>query len=242
MILSKTIEEKDYELIQYEVNLLQDCHKELTGKGVRIDIGHHHRFWEYGMALKALYSWCDGIVKVKPSHNLLDVGAGLSLLGPTICWAEEIGITEVEPNTEYAKDRDICNSALLELNCPYYITWAGTQLSTFRQWHNTSNFYDAVFSISVMEHVAADHEFLRSLADMVKQDGLLFLTTDVMPRSGKGFHFDNLREHNYTVDDIKSKISYLESKGFSLLGESDLEYKGDQVFNYSFASIAMVKK
>lgn len=241
MVLTKTVEESDYGLIVDEVMVLKHAYNVLTSRGVKIEIGHDHRFWEYGVALKAFHNWMN-----TDNPKIADIGAGLSLLGPSISYSENLGLTEVEPNSSYEYDRNLCNGILLDLKKPK-IDWVNTELNTFRQWYNTSNFYDVVFCISVIEHVAADHEFLRNLAEMVKSGGLLFLTTDVMPRmpkeNGAGYHFDNLREHNYTMYDVCKMIEYLNvEKGFELLGESDLEYKGDKVFDYSFCSIAMRKK
>jgi SAM-dependent methyltransferase len=241
MILTKTIDEEDYKLINLEVKLLKDTQKILTEKGVRIDIGHEHRFWEYGMSLKALQDWmCD--VSKTDNPKIIDVGAGLGLLGPSLSYGQNLSICEVEPNTSYKYDRSLCNAVLLDLKKPI-ITWTGGQsLDIFSSFHKATNYYDVVFCISVIEHVADDHAFLRKLSEIVAPGGLLFLTTDVMPVMPGKYHFDNLREHNYTMFDICKKIEYLRSIGFELLGESDLEYKGDKVFNYSFASIAMVRK
>jgi SAM-dependent methyltransferase len=244
MVLTKTVQDEDYKLIEGEVLQLKDCYKALADRGVKIEIGHEHRYWEYGMGLKAFHDWNYESKVDNPS--IVDVGAGLGLLGPSLAWGEHLGITEVEPNSAYEHDRHLCNAILLGLKTPGN-TWINASLKTFREWHNTSYFYDVVFCISVIEHVAADHEFLKSLADMVKQGGLLFLTTDIMPTMPpappkNGYVFDNLREHNYTLSDIIKKISYLNELGFEIFGDADLRYHGDKVFDYSFCSIAMRRK
>ena len=245
MLLTKTVEEKDYdEIISNEVFELRDCYKVLTENGVRIDIGHPHRFWEYGMALKAFYEWDYNSGKnlngseTNINGSVVDIGSGLSLFGPALSWCENIKVVEIEPDKTCYEHRVICNKVLSENKKPE-ISWfpiTPEQLTAHRK-------YDAIFCISVIEHVAADHEFLKTIADKVVDGGLLFLTTDIMPREGKGYTFDNLREHNYTMLNICEMIKYLnEVKGFELFGEAELEYKGDKVFNYSFCSIAMVKK
>jgi SAM-dependent methyltransferase len=229
MILTKTVEEKDYDLIALQVKGLHDCYAALTDKGVKIDIGHEHRFWEWGTALEAFQDWMIDVSKTD-NPEVLDVGSGDGLLGPAFAWGQLLGITELEPRIECFNNRLLCNSLLK------------AKLNVLQSYDQLANSYDVVFCTSVIEHVVSDYEFLRSLANKVKQNGLLFLTTDVVPVMPGKYHFDNLRNHNYTVDDICKMIEYLKSIGFESFGEVDLEYKGSKVFDYSFASISMVKK
>lgn len=229
MILSKTVEDKDYKSIECQVSTLQATLDFLTNNGAKIELGHPHRMWEYGMALKAFETWIIEASKTD-SPEVLDVGAGDGLLGPSFAWGQNLSITELEPRQECFNNRMFCNSLLK------------TKLNLLQNYEQLAESYDVVFSISVIEHVVDDHNFLKILASKVKSGGMLFLTTDVMPTPTGKFHFDNLREHNYWMFDIKKKIEYLKTVGFQSLGGVDLEYKGDRVFNYSFASIAMVKQ
>jgi len=52
---------------------------------------------------------------------------------------------------------------------------------------------------------------------------LLFLTTDVMPSATGAYHFDNLREHNYTMVNITNMVNYLRTIGFESFGETEKE-------------------
>lgn len=233
MIFTKTVEEKDYTLIKDEVEVLERTFNQLSGLGVKLDawnVSHAHRKWEWGMAIKALTIWY--LEYNEENISIVDVGSGDGLLAPAISCGLSMSVTEIEPREECYTNRVHCNSILTN-NLKPEIKWIQK---------SDGSKYDVVFSISVMEHVVADHVFLKDLADMVKPSGLLFITTDVMPTMPGKYHFDNLREHNYVMFDILNKVRYLESVGFESFGESDFAYKGNQVFDYSFCSLAMVKK
>jgi SAM-dependent methyltransferase len=229
MILTKTVEEKDYDLIANQVRELRGCYVAITNGGAKIDIGHEHRFWEWGMALKAFQDWMIDVSKID-NPEVLDVGSGDGLLGPTFAWGQLLSITELEPRIECFHNRLLCNSLLK------------AKLNVLQSYDQLASSYDVVFCTSVIEHVASDHAFLRNLSQLVASGGLLFLTTDVVPVMPGRYHFDNLRERNYTMFDICKMIEYLKSIGFESFGEVDLEYKGSKVFDYSFASICMVRQ
>lgn len=236
MKFTKTLEPSDYENIQLEVQELKEAHQHFIERDIRIDLGHPHRFWEYGMAIKAFVKWAEIPGNSISKVSIVDVGAGLGLLGPTLAWCTgEFNVTEVEPNVECYSHRTVLNNWLHQEGKP--------QIRLTKEIKETDKF-DIVFCISVIEHVPDDHNFLRCLAELVKENGLLFMTTDIVPKMLGNYMYDNLREHNFTVADLYSKTHYLGSKGFEFLDKNDnpnFDYNGDQVFNYTFGAIAMVK-
>jgi 2-polyprenyl-3-methyl-5-hydroxy-6-metoxy-1,4-benzoquinol methylase len=232
MILTKTVEEKDYDLIANQAKDLEATYEFLSTRGAKLDawnVSHIHRKWEWGMALKAFQDWMIDVSKTD-NPEILDVGSGDGLLGPTFAWAQLLSITELEPRIECLHNRSFCNSLLK------------AKLNVLQNYDQLVSSYDVVFSISVMEHVQEDKEFLLKLASLINPKGLLFITTDVMPIMPGQYHFDNLRAHNYTMFDICTMIKTLNDLGFELFEDTDLEFKGAQVFDYSFASICMIKK
>jgi len=147
MLLTKTVEELDYKLIENEVVELRETQQRLKDNNfTAIDIGHEHRFWEYGMALKAFHTWWNGD---RNNLSLVDVGAGDSLLGPTFSVMEEIEILEIEPRTSCYRNRIDCNIALRSLGAKEISFFQGTTYNTELKGQK----FNAVFCISVIEHV-----------------------------------------------------------------------------------------
>lgn len=231
--LTKTMEMSDYEwLIRYR-ELAEASLLEFRKNNVRIDIGHPHRLWEYSMALRAYDMWAE--------HNqdpvtILDVGAGVGLLGPLFSLKLKLKVEEVEPEYNNYDFRVSCNSYLRSRQAPE-IKWYHSSLEKMplKKWN-------AIFCISVLEHTSNDMKFLEDLAMRVLPGGLLFLTTDVVPSLGRVYTFDNLRETNYTVEMLQEKISFLTREcGMDILGDSNLIYQETNVHDYNFAAITMEK-
>jgi cyclopropane fatty-acyl-phospholipid synthase-like methyltransferase len=102
--------------------------------------------------------------------------------------------------------------------------------------------YDVVYCISVVEHVNEERDFWKWLANLVKPGGLLFMTCDCVPELGRSYVFDNLRKMNYTVNTIKDRIQMLETEcNMKSFGEVELQYNGNHVHDYTFASVCMTK-
>ena len=105
---------------------------------------------------------------------------------------------------------------------------------------------DFVTCISTIEHVEDFFPFLDGLAQVTKPGGVLFLTVDIwdppVESTRDTAHFHWMRERIFTPKTWRMTAEQLKTKGFRFLGEQDWEYHGNQVYNYSFASIALIKK
>lgn len=234
MKFTKTLELEDYNLIANQVNELKSTQHYCTNNSIPFSLNHTHRYWEYGMALKAFENW----MLEKSATNtpsIIDIGAGTGLLGPTLSWQHNLAVTESEPDVGCFQPRSILNNWLYRDKKPII------QLRT----EIPETHFDVVFCISVIEHVAADHDFLKKISDLVKPNGLLFMTTDIMPKmpkeDGKGYVSDNIREHNFVIKDLQRMKDYFESKDFISFGEVDFEFHGVMVNDYTFGSLCVTK-
>lgn len=118
---------------------------------------------------------------------------------------------------------------------------------TLEQWHRAHPEvqYSRVVSISVIEHVEFLEPFVHALTQAVQPGGLLFLTTDCWDREGieDVAHFAWMRRRIYTPRSWRNLGDYLTSScGFEYFGEQDWSYNGNQVYDYSFISLALRKK
>lgn len=240
MTLSKTIELPDLELLKNHIYLIQEAEKNFVAAGLHTEIGHAHRYWEYGMAMEALTQW---VLHKRPQPwekaRIVDIGAGDSLFGPCLAWSTKAAVEEIEPREDVGPRRQEIN-AFLAGQKRGRLAWTQGDLVAY-PFPETK--WDAVFCLSVVEHVREQDAFWDVLPSVVKEGGLLFLTTDVVPDASRRYHFDNLRAINYTTDSLRVRAERILEKGFGwLAGEPDWEFHGAEVFDYSFMSLAMVRK
>lgn len=211
---------------------------------------NENKWWEWSRALHLIKGEGTGL-------RILDIGAACSLLGPMLAYLD-YEVTEAEIDAAWKTEREKINRLIvknpikwiqsgygtLEERCriPIIMKPRSLGLST-----DGPKFilYDAVLSISTIEHVPPNVERTawKEMVDLVKPGGLLIITADVMPQAKKGYQNDHVRWTNYSMDIIKQRVDYMKEKlGMSPIGEEDYNYHGSFVYDYSFAMIAMRKK
>jgi len=98
----------------------------------------------------------------------------------------------------------------------------------------------AVFCLSVLEHVDDLDRFCYHLGCLVAPGGLLFLTMDHGTDLPDQYHFHWDRKR---IFDTKAWEQIREKCGeFELFGGRDRTYHGNQVYDFSICSLAMVKR
>jgi SAM-dependent methyltransferase len=211
----------DYSEIVEGVQAVQNAVQFLHHRGVRIEIPHTHRWWEYGTAVQLLLTHYKEDL---PQIEVLDVGAGWGAVGPTLSLFYGTKVTECEPDLQCRQSRTRCNDILREQGKPEIDVTSRDILCL------PDHKYDAVFCISVIEHLAPATEAAcwRELVSRLKPNGLLFITMDCVPDPRKQYAFDNLRCQNFTM-------------GMIPMGKPDYAYKGSFVFDYSFFRAGFVK-
>ena len=183
---------------------------------------HPHRRFEYALALRALSTWRTGRDYRDPAM-IADVGGAGSPFWRMI--GESTIVVDPEESTG-----DLA-------------TYLGTapQLS------------QAVFCLSVIEHVDDLDQFLYHLSCLVAPGGLLFLTMDCCECGSHAadmevgdpldrHHFHWMRQRMFGRADLRHVAETLLDHSFAWLGDRDLTYHGDHVYDYSFASLALVKR
>lgn len=215
--------ETDYKELASHINWIKRLCIDLQSKGCRIEVPVEQRWWEYSSAIM--------LMDHRHGKSVLNVGGGWDILTPALA---DIGfhVTECEPDVQ----------------CRIYREFTKQQsCGTITILPNTIEAlpidkYDAVFCISVLEHVQHEKEAWANLATRVDDGGILFITTDCMPRVGKGFVFDNLRMTNYTLDVLEQRVNMMAEFGLKPIGKVDYTYHGDQVYDYTFFRAGFIKK
>lgn len=178
---------------------------------------HPQRRWEYALALRAASIW----VKGRTGIISYDIGGAGSLfsamvgvvLGETCC--------RIDPKENWTL------ADYLQTDPP------------MRR---------AVFCLSVLEHVDDLDQFLYHLSCLVAPGGLLFLTVDYCDDDTTyewpedRYHFHWMRRRIFNSHRLEMLLARFKDREFSPLGEVDWTWHGPHVFDYGFASLAMVKR
>jgi len=181
---------------------------------------HEHRKWEYGMAYKA--------VDITKSLSVLDVGGGGSIFAPAMAWIG-VDVTTIDPGDvgAWIKQQGDSITKNLKFIQQDFMAYTGTET------------YDMVCSLSVIEHVPNDIEFIQKMGKNVKDGGYLMLSFDFHP-SGNMIVNGHIRTYN--SDSIKHIINVMEKEGFSVFGGTPNYKEFDPKVNgCTFATLLMRK-
>ena len=217
MMKSKSIELSDYDDLQEGIAEINHAICRTRGGGFKVYVPHEHRYWEYASALE--------VARGRKIDLAVDIGCGFSALGPALCYQQPLAtVVECDPSPAVREDRSNIESGM-NLNL----------LSDGSALMDLSDTYDAVFSISVMEHIPqADQQAAwDKLISLVAPGGLLFVTVDYSEQII--FGTEGERETYYNPTMLKAIINTLVDAGFSI--EWDLTYHGSFVKDYTFFRI-----
>ena len=211
--LSKTLHPDDFDLLSEELALVD---KHFTSAAPQ----HPMRRWEYAMALRAT-----PLDKMLPKV-FYDIGGAGS---PFLMMIDE----RYKSRLNYMETID---------------TAMGMSLAQYVR--GNPRLADAVYCISVLEHIPPKDlsRFLYHLGCLVAPGVVLFLTVDSCDCARHGtshpdqHHFHWMREQIFTwygfLDNI---VEPLLAEHFTPLGEVQLAYNGNYVYDYTFCSYALIK-
>lgn len=215
-VYSKTADEADY--------AASDTYQHIKNMQSMLDGAHNgwlteYRRWEYGVVLQAL--------RENGAQTVLDVGGGSSIFAASAIWCG-MDVKVVDPDDYAAMFEE--QSRRIGKTVPFIH-------QDFFDFQSDDQ-YDAVVSISTIEHVPEDLSFFKKLLTLVKPGGLVALTTDFHP-SGSVMTGGHLRTYN--AERLTDFIQYARNAGFEVYGGAAdySRFEPNVLGVYSFASLVM---
>ncbi len=180
---------------------------------------HEMRRWEYAMALRALNDWRKPRDYRYP-RLAADVGGAGSPFYSMLRYPSKVEI--IDPDGGRTLEQ---------------------YLTAVDGW---PMLFDAVFCLSVLEHVDDLAAFLYYLSCLVAPGGLLFLTADYCGQAGypvvDRYHFHWMRRRIFN-EHTWSRLMYdFIRRDFTPFGDIDFTWHGPQVYDYTFISLALTKR
>jgi len=232
---TRALDPQDYRYLKH-AEPIADFQRAMT---VAHCISHPHKIWENASIMQQLDE-----LEVPKTAKILDVGSGGMFFPPylaSVCGYRDLELTDSMSNMDI--------NLYVQSQCRAY----GIQMkvhSLFAEDMSAlpSEGWDVVMCISVIEHIArANHDAaLRELWRLTKPGGLIFLTSDYF-RSEHG----SFQQAQYDASPYKAGQETCYHKEFVLdipnkidvefVGDTDLDYRGDFVHNYSFVNICLRK-
>jgi SAM-dependent methyltransferase len=201
---------------------------------------HPIRAWEYSQALWALEEW-DSQQQHQLTHRdedyrswlIADVGGAGSNFWKCLHQHTRRPIYRIDPDHEWERPED-ASRVFRQTLSQFWSEPPG----------HAKQMFDAVFCISVIEHVPAVMEFERDLVALVRPGGLLVLTTDAAPSYPDVYHFHWMRKRIYVPDGLIAMEKYFGTLyGLEpLTPVSSWTWEGPTLYDYTVASAAFVKK
>lgn len=187
---------------------------------------HPIRLWEYTMAHYAIREWMSATMGFDGGPpEILDVGGAGSQFWKLLQTLTTSPVGLVDPN-------------LPESDAQHFKGTLETAAATL-----THGWTDVITCISVIEHLEMVKPLIRAAHMLLKPGGLFFLTTDCWNSEGPDTaHYHWMRKRIYNPGEMRKLAQTAREVGFQSFGKSDWSYNGHTVFDYSMASLAMVKK
>lgn len=177
---------------------------------------HPMRRWEYAMALRAIKAWRVWSI----GSVAADVGGAGSPFAKFVARAVDLPTTIIDPG---------------EVDSETLASYLYKELRLF----------PIVTCLSVLEHVDNLPQFLYHLSCLTAPGGLLILTVDACGCEHPGddpHHFHWMRRRVFTPKRLATLSVVLEDLHFSVYGSVDWAWHGAHVYDYSFASLVLVKR
>lgn len=214
--LSKTLDPADLALLPKELKIVDQYFASVSPQ-------HPLRRWEYALALRAMTYWLGALPSTR--QHFTDVGGAGS---PFASIAGELG----------------WHPELIDPAAP-----SGSGRTLAEEVVRHPRLADVVTCISVLEHVEDLDRFCYHLSCLVAPGGLLFLTVDYCDAPTLGddppdfYHFSWMRKRIFNAYTLARRVAGpFQQRDFLTFGAADFTWHGPQVYDYSFASLALVKR
>lgn len=234
---TRSLDAEDYVWLQPYVKPIAMFQHEMVARGVPHREWHPHRLWEYASIVQQLMQ-----LGVQRDAEMIDVGAGasffdpyLALLYPRLC------CTDTEKYGDYSwmvqRQREVFNVILplynlnVEDMSPRPEIW----------WGGATDKFDVTMCISTIEHVDDHDKAFSELVRITKPGGFIFITSDYF--RDLPHYEESISRHLQVTPYNKEFVLDLPNRfDVDFVGETDLDYRGDFVHNYSFCNICLRKR
>lgn len=235
---TRSLHPDDYVFLKPYVTLLQVFQADMAGNGVPHREWHPHRFWEYASIMQQLVE-----LRVPlESAEAVDLGAGASFFDPylarilpRLCCTDSMKYGDVTSMVEaqrqfYGVSLPLYDLPLEDMSPKPSIGWGGA-----------TDKFDVTLCISTIEHVDDHDAAFNELVRITKPGGYIFITSDYF-RDLEQFeqsvsrHLQNTPYRKEFVLDLPNRFAV------DFVGDTDLDYAGDFVHNYSFCNVALRKR
>jgi len=207
-----------------------------------LDGQHPIRKWEYAMALRAFATWRALPTKLPlrtSRMRIADVGGASSNFYRALAGVTGATIFSIDPNHTETE----ASTARVTFAMPVEAA-VHELLDPIPSDHREAFRFDVICCISVIEHVPEVElgRFLDAVTALLKQGGLLILSTDYQSTPGvpDRRHYHWMRARIYDSASFPQLLDECYRLGYKSLGASDFTYNGDHVFDYTMIATALV--
>lgn len=234
---NRSLHPDDYEFLAVYNAALRLFQEDMAAKRVPHREWHPHRFWEYASILQQLDE-----LGVSRDAEMIDIGAGasffdpyLALLHPCLCCTDSMKYGDVTPmvmaqRTHYGVALPLYDLMLEDMSPRWEIGWGGA-----------TDKFDVTLCISTIEHVDDHDKAFLELIRITKPGGYIFITSDYF-RDLEQFELSVSRHLQVTPYRKEFVLDLPNRFDVDLVGDTDLDYRGDFVHNYSFCNVALRKR
>jgi SAM-dependent methyltransferase len=226
---TRSLDPADYAFLPH-AEPLRVFEAQMCADGVGHRAWHPHRLWEYASMMQQLEE-----LGVQTDAEIIDVGSGGSFFPPYLA--------RLYPNvtlTDSMKYGDISSDVQSQRNV-YNVYLPLWDLPCEDMMPIPDATFDVSMCISTIEHVDDHAAALRELCRITKPGGFIFITSDYFRDHAQweGSTSKHLQHTAYTKDIVLSLPSQIP---VDFVGETDLDYRGDFVQNYSFVNVCLRKR
>lgn len=219
------------------VGSLRAFQKQMITNGVPHREWTEHRLWEYASIMQQLIE-----LGVPADAEMIDVGAGASFFDPYLALRHpRLCCTDTEKYGDYS-GMVVIQRLTYGVALPLYnLSLEDMSPRPEIGWGDATEKFDVTLCISTIEHVDDHEKAFCELVRITKPGGLIMITSDYF-RDAE--HFEQSASRHLQVTDYNEAFVLDLPNRFPVdfVGDTDLEYRGDFVHNYSFVSICLRKR
>ncbi len=228
---TRSLHPEDYHFLPHTVPL-RAFEADMVRNNVPHREWHPHRFWEYASMMQQLDE-----LQIPKDAKIVDVGSGGSFFPPYL--ATVGGYPDVSL-TDSMKYGDI-NEFVIPQRAHYNIALPLHDLLCEDMSDLTSDQFDVSMCISTIEHVDDHDTAMQELCRITKPGGYIFITSD---------YFRDLIQFEQSISRHLQVTPYRKEFVLNIpnlipvdfVGDTDLDYAGDFVHNYSFCNVCLRKR